>query len=285
LFRDPPATTLNRWREFGAAITLDLVASPNLLSSTICTYFNSFAQPVEKGHIYVACDDDSRPMWHATWTESLNKSANAGAYVSPLRICNPFSEMGAETSSSLHLSGQDSIEGFFSEPTRNGLSEKLRSFQPRDDKYFSISASIFLLSASKYHQKFETGYYMNVEVVPPLRANQAKFYFLESGFPVAFATWAWLNDAVLSEIVQTGRALYENEWNCGDKLFFNDWVAPFGHTRQVMFDMTHNAFPDHEAYSLRRNADGSVKKVSRLFGENYLKRSEIETKGLALKGT
>ena len=87
-------------------------------------------------------------------------------------------------------------------------------------------------------------------------------------------TWAWLSDEVECDVLATGRALTEEEWNCGDRLFFNDWVTPHNNIREVLHDMTHNIFPDEIATSLRRNPDGSVRRVNRWTGINLRKAKE-----------
>ncbi len=54
-----------------------------------------------------------------------------------------------------------------------------------------------------------------------------------------------------------------DEWNCGDVLFFNHWITPYGNICEVLHEMTHNVFPDEVAASIRRNPDGSVRRMNR----------------------
>ena len=84
--------------------------------------------------------------------------------------------------------------------------------------------------------------------------------------PTAMVTWAWLNGDVERDVHETGRALSHEEWNCGKRLFFNDWITPYNNIREVLHDMTHNIFPDEAATSLRRNSDGTVRRVNRWTG-------------------
>jgi cytolysin-activating lysine-acyltransferase len=53
-----------------------------------------------------------------------------------------------------------------------------------------------------------------------------------------------------------------DDWNSGDLLLFNDFVAPFGHTREILKDLRNLEWPHKTAFSLRRAQDGSVKKVN-----------------------
>ncbi|HHL20053.1 MAG TPA: toxin-activating lysine-acyltransferase [Aliiroseovarius sp.] len=92
--------------------------------------------------------------------------------------------------------------------------------------------------------------------------------------PTAMATWAWLSEETERDVHATGRALNEDEWNCGKRLFFNDWITPYGNIREVLHDMTHNTFPNEVATSLRRNPDGSVRRINRWTGVNLRKARE-----------
>ena len=87
-------------------------------------------------------------------------------------------------------------------------------------------------------------------------------------------TWAWLSAKVEREIHASGRSLSRSEWACGDRLFFNDWITPYGNIREVAHDMTHNIFPDQIATSLRRNMDGSVRRINRWTGVHIRKTEE-----------
>lgn len=129
------------------------------------------------------------------------------------------------------------------------------------DRYASIGFALELLSKSAFHSKFEMGGYFRTEIFPPLFANQARFYLTNEGVPTAMATWAWLSKDVETEIHTTGRALMQHEWNCGDRLFFNDWITPYGNIRDVVKDMRTVVFPEHHATSVRRDETGAVKKV------------------------
>lgn len=143
------------------------------------------------------------------------------------------------------------------------------------DYYASTGFALELLAQSPYHKQHKIGDYFRTEILPALWVNQARFYLTEEGIPTAMVTWAWLNEDVQEEVHATGRALTRDEWKCGDRLFFNDWITPYNNIRKVLHDMTHNIFPDQIATSLRRNRDGSVRRINRWTGVN-LRRAEEE---------
>lgn len=134
------------------------------------------------------------------------------------------------------------------------------------DHYAGVGYALELLATSEYHRQFPLGAYFRTEILPALWRGQVRFYLTDDSFPTALVSWAWISDAVEREIHRTGRPLADGEWDCGDRLFFNDWITPFDNVREVLRDMTHNVFPNQAATSLRRNPDGSVRRINRWTG-------------------
>lgn len=142
------------------------------------------------------------------------------------------------------------------------------------DYYASVGYALELLAQSEYHRQFQLGDYFRVEILPALWCGQARFYLTPEGSPTAMVTWAWLSEDVERDVHATGRALREFEWTSGDRHFFNDWITPYGNIREVMHDISHNVFPDTVASSLRRNPDGTVRRINRWTGVNLRKVEE-----------
>ena len=134
------------------------------------------------------------------------------------------------------------------------------------DLHACAGYALELLAQSAYHKRQPAGRYFRTEILPPLLAGQARFYLTGEGIPGAMATWAWLSEEVEREVHETGRALEHEEWRCGSRLFFNDWVAPCGHSREAQRDMARSVFPGEAATSIRRNPDGSVRRINRWTG-------------------
>ena len=136
------------------------------------------------------------------------------------------------------------------------------------DHYASVGFALELLAKSEYHRQYKLGDYFRVEILPALWCGQCRFYLTPEGIPTAMVTWAWLSEPVEKNIHSSGRALTQDEWNCGSRLFFNDWITPYGNIKEVAHEMTHSIFPNEVATSLRRNADGTVRRVNRWTGIN-----------------
>lgn len=140
------------------------------------------------------------------------------------------------------------------------------------EPYAAVGYALELLARSALHRKFATHAYLAVEILPPLSRRQVRFYLTGEGAPVAMVTWARLDDAVEAEILDTGRALRAHEWNCGKRLFINDFVAPYGTARHIARDLEKHVFPGESASGIRRHADGTVRRIKRQVGNIRLKR-------------
>ena len=141
----------------------------------------------------------------------------------------------------------------------------------RIDLYAGVGYALELLAQSEYHRTRRLGDYFRTEILPALRCGQSRFHVTEDCVPTALVTWAWLSKEVETDVHATGRALFHDEWMCGDRLFINDWIAPYGNVRALTHDIGNNVFPDNVATSLRRNPDGSVRRVNRWIGANRRK--------------
>ncbi len=77
-------------------------------------------------------------------------------------------------------------------------------------------------------------------VLPPMLFDQYKLYFdgASEGLPVAFVSWALLNEAAEQRFVDTQR-LSPGDWRSGQRLWLVDFVTPFGGTRRILSDLRH----------------------------------------------
>ena len=142
------------------------------------------------------------------------------------------------------------------------------------DYYASVGFAVELLALSPYHKEHKLGDYFRVEILPALWVNQARFYLSEEGIPSAMVTWAWLKEDVEKDVHATGRALTRDEWKCGNRVFINDLIAPYQNSQEVIKDIKNNVFAHHKATSLRRNKDGSVRRVNQWMGSKVRRLQE-----------
>ncbi|MEI9903617.1 MAG: toxin-activating lysine-acyltransferase [Asticcacaulis sp.] len=56
--------------------------------------------------------------------------------------------------------------------------------------------------------------------------------------------------------------LSESELTSGDRLYFMDFIAPYGHARKVIRELRTSVFPDERGGAIRVSlSDGSVKRL------------------------
>jgi len=100
---------------------------------------------------------------------------------------------------------------------------------------------------------------------------------------VAFVTWSNITEATKTKLVEHGGQMEWVDWDNGDLLLFNDFVAPFGHTRVILKDLRSQAWAHEIAFSLRRAKDGSVKKVNYWWHQKDYKQSDLAQRRQGLK--
>jgi len=142
------------------------------------------------------------------------------------------------------------------------------------DFYSRLGIATLLMGQSSYHKQWPL-YDAELELVPPLHLNQCKFYFDPQQNPVAFVTWSSITQATKNKLVNEGGQMQWDDWNSGELLLFNDFVAPFGHTREILKDLRSQNWPNEIAFSLRRAEDGSVKKVNYWWHQKDYKQHDL----------
>lgn len=144
----------------------------------------------------------------------------------------------------------------------------LRSATAVEDNHphSALGVMAWLMKHSEYHRNWDLRA-VNIDIVPPIVLGQYRIYCSAQSEPVGFVTWAYVGEEVKSALVANLRPMTWSDWNSGDLLLFNDFVAPFGHGREIVDDLRSNLFADHSGFSLRRNALGGVRKVNRWEGK------------------
>lgn len=125
-----------------------------------------------------------------------------------------------------------------------------------------------LMMMSKVHRKMQIRDIADI-ILPPIDLDQFRIYRNENKEPIGFVTWGWFSDEVEKKYLSGDVVLTKEEWKSGDNLFFTDFIAPFGHTKQIFKDLTHNIFPNETAKTLRFDDHGKPRsKPIMLYGKN-----------------
>lgn len=140
-----------------------------------------------------------------------------------------------------------------------------------------------LLMMSKVHRKMQIRDIADI-VLPPIHLNQFRIYRDKDNKPVGLVTWGWFDDQIEKKYLSGETVLSYAEWKSGigqpkanesgteklgNNLFFTDFIAPFGHTKKIFKDLTHNIFPNEIAKTLRFDDHGKPRKnLITLYGKN-----------------
>jgi cytolysin-activating lysine-acyltransferase len=132
-----------------------------------------------------------------------------------------------------------------------------------------MSSVIWLMLHSPLHRQYSIALFEK-QIMPSLMHNQFRYYE-QGGRPIGFVNWAWLTDEVEERFQTTKYLLSPSEWVAGNKLWFPEFIAPFGQARLIIKDLRTNFFPNHEAKALRVKYDGTVKGIIRHRGKFFQK--------------
>ena len=113
------------------------------------------------------------------------------------------------------------------------------------------------------HSEMHAGWFVHdvkTRFLPPIAFDQFAVYFSDDK-PFGFVTWARLDEAGEASWRNGRSGLRPADWNAGDRLWFIDFIAPFGGVRRIVSDLRRR-LPDERGRSLRRGLDGRVFKTS-----------------------
>ena len=100
-------------------------------------------------------------------------------------------------------------------------------------------------------------------IVPAIGLRQIRIFHHET-VPVAFATWALLNDEVAARFRQGQGRLKPEEWHCGDELWLVELCAPYGGVKALLDDLVTSTFGGRTVNTIRPAADGAGFEISTL---------------------
>ena len=105
-------------------------------------------------------------------------------------------------------------------------------FDIPQDALADLGAMSYLLSLSRYHADLTLPQAM-AQLEPALRLGQYRV-FRSRGYPRAFITWAGLSLGAEKRLSIQHKPLMPRHWNSGSSKWIIDFVAPFGHVRDIL---------------------------------------------------
>lgn len=125
-----------------------------------------------------------------------------------------------------------------------------------------LGSITWLMMQSPLHKSY-TLRELESRILPSLMHDQFRYYQID-GQPVGFLNWAWLSEDIEAQY-QTGEyQLLFPEWKGGDRLWYPEFIAPFGHARHIVKDIRKNIFTKGTpAKALRVDAEGNLRSIAK----------------------
>lgn len=102
-------------------------------------------------------------------------------------------------------------------------------------------------------------------VLPTVSLGQCKLY-MKGKAPLAYVSWAMVNDEVEQRFLAGHMKLAPSEWSSGDNIWLIDVVSPFGGVKEIVADLKENVFKGKDVKYLTPDESGEGLTVKLLNG-------------------
>lgn len=136
--------------------------------------------------------------------------------------------------------------------------------QPSVSNAAVLGEIIWLLSHSSLHKDWPIGS-IQQWVFPALQYGQFRVYHQDQK-PVGFVTWALLSKEVEEAYVLNTASLLPPLWQSGDRGWLIDYVAPFGHAKDIAHDLKYRVFANNMGRYLRHKEGSDTLNIRYLHG-------------------
>jgi len=131
---------------------------------------------------------------------------------------------------------------------------------------------VWLLTKSNLHRDWSIA---SIEqwVMPAISKQRFRLYH-EGDKPVGYVSWAHMSQRAEKAYVKNTRLLSPDDWESGDRLWFVDFITPFGHAMRVTRDLKSSVFPDDVGRVLRWREDSDVLSIFYVHGRNMIEKAK-----------
>lgn len=117
-----------------------------------------------------------------------------------------------------------------------------------------LGSAVWLWMHSAAHRDAPV-HLLSALLMPALKTRQFVIA-TEHGKPVFYMTWANMDQAAESRYLSNPPyCMPQADWNCGERMWILDWVAPFGHSRKMSQLLQRHLFPQRLARALYHRGD------------------------------
>lgn len=131
--------------------------------------------------------------------------------------------------------------------------------RPTEAHLIALGKLSFLAGFCPVHRRFP-GHALSALFFPAVNAGAVRFFEDDNGATAAALIWARLSEEVSHRMLFQKIPPTQAEWTAGQKLWFIDLIAPFGHGPQVARHIARHP-PKEPFFFARMGPDGQVRKV------------------------
>lgn len=118
---------------------------------------------------------------------------------------------------------------------------------------------VLLSTRSSVHRRWSVDD-LAANFLPPISHGQYQLYRADAQI-VGALTWAWLDEATETKLLTDGLTPPPAAWRGGDRLWFIDFLAPYGHARVIARHFMTHLMPAESGRGLRRRPGGHVYRI------------------------
>lgn len=157
-------------------------------------------------------------------------------------------------------------------PKKDGILYKI----PIKEKSCLLGEITTLMMQSKLHRSYFIGDIYDC-ILPAIDLNQFRIYYKKGDYPVGFISWAFLSEEKEQAYLKREYSVQPEDWNCGDKLIFTEFMAPLGNVKEIVKDLTHNIFPDKIGKSLKMKEKRKIDSIKTFYGKNMKRERRVDS--------
>ena len=129
----------------------------------------------------------------------------------------------------------------------------------------ALGAAVWLWMHSARHRGAQLQ--MLPAVLLPAIVRQQYVLVQRQDRPVFFLSWAWMSEAAEQRYLTDAVInLPEEDWCSGERLWFRDFIAPFGHAAQMFHLLREELFPKQIARALWHRGDEKGRRIKTFYG-------------------
>lgn len=140
-----------------------------------------------------------------------------------------------------------------------------------------LGASVWLWMHSLNHR--DAPLHVLPVVLLPIIKRQQYVLIEEKGRPIFFLSWAWMSEeAERRYLTQETVVLPEEDWCNGDRMWFRDFIAPFGRAEALFRLVREEIFPHHVARFLWHRGNEKGRRIKTFYGRQVTREALLNWK-------